>query len=72
MLVNVLTPPSGNPVSAPGRASYLGGRFPSSFIHQVIITSLNKLYDELVENSCSRSEDGLRCPLELRLTVNRT
>ena len=33
-----------------------GGRFPPSFIHQVIITGLNKLY-----NCVSRPEDGLRC-----------
>ena len=47
-----------------------GGRFPPSFIHQVIITTgLNKLY-----NLCSRPEDGLRCrqgvkpPLKLKTT----
>ena len=32
-----------------------GGWFPPSFIHQVIITGLNKLI------ACSRPEDGLRC-----------
>ena len=40
------------------RASCPGGRFPSSFIHQVIIiTGLNNLYMPV----CSRSEDDLRC-----------
>ena len=45
-----------------------GGRFPPSFIHQVIITGRNKY--TIV---CSRLEDGLRCrqgvkpPLKLKL-----
>ena len=52
------------------RASCPGGRFPPSFIHQVIIiTGLNTSYTTV----CSRPEDGLRCrqgikpPLKLKL-----
>ena len=42
------------PLIEKSRASCPSGRFPPSFIHQVIIiTGLNKL--------CSRPEDGLRC-----------
>ena len=42
------------PLIEKSRALCPGGRFPFSFIHQVIIiTGLNK--------SCSRPEDGLRC-----------
>ena len=41
-----------------------GGRFPPSFIHQVIIiTELKKLYDCM-----SHPEDGLRCRLGIKKT----
>ena len=46
------------PLMGKSRASCPGGRFPHSFIHQVIIiTRLSKLY----YCTCSRPEDGLRC-----------
>ena len=44
-----------------------GGRFPPSFIHQVIIiTRMNKLYNHMI---CSRPEDGLRCRLGVKLPL---
>ena len=43
------------PLIEKSRESCPGGRFPPSFIHQVIITGLNKSY-----NLCSRHKDGLR------------
>ena len=44
------------PLIEKSRALCPSGRFPPSFIHQVIIiTGLNKL------NVCSRPEDGLIC-----------
>ena len=58
------------PLIEKNSASCPGGRFPPSFIHQVIIiTGLNKLYTTM----CFRPEDGLRCrqgvnlPLQLKL-----
>ena len=43
-----------------------GGRFPPSFIHQVvIITGLNKL------QLCSRPEDGLRCRQGVKPPLNQ-
>ena len=47
------------PLIAKRRGLSPGGRFPPSFIHQVIlITGLNKLRYTIV---CSCPEDGLRC-----------
>ena len=43
------------PLIEKSRALCPGGRFPPTFIHQVIITGLNKLYD-----LCSCPDDGLR------------
>ena len=61
------------PLTAKRRGLSPGGRFPPSFIHQVIIiTRLNKLYTIV----CSRPEDGLRCrhgvnpPLKLKKPSN--
>ena len=53
-----------------------GGRFPPSFIHQVIIiTGPNKLYDCIYIYICSRPEYGFRCrqgvkpPLKLKKSL---
>ena len=35
------------PLSGKSRASCPGGRFSPSYIHEVIITGLNKLYDSM-------------------------
>ena len=54
------------PLIEKSRVLYPGGRFPPSFIYQVIIiTGLNKKYITV----CSRPEDGPRCRLGIKLPL---